>query len=125
MKNFIELIDTYLSNYSTYKNGKVELECDQGELIFYKKKHTVITIHGIYIYPEYRQQGLCRGILQYLIDTCQNANTTANINTNFKKFEGLCVQSVLSKILYEYLQRFTYKNKKFANKKMGFVYMFA
>ena len=115
MKNFIELIDTYLSNYSIYKNGKVELECEQGELIFYKKKPNIITIHGIYIYPEYRQQGLCRGILQYLIDTLPN----------FKQFDSLCVQSVLSKILYEYLQRFTYKNKKFANKKMGFVYMFA
>ena len=112
MKKFIELIDTYLSNYSTYKNGKVELECDQGELIFYKKKPSVITIHGIYIYPEYRQQGLCRGILQYLIDTLQN----------LKKFDSLCVQSVLSKILYEYLERFTYKNKKFANKKLGFFY---
>jgi hypothetical protein len=114
MKNFIELIDTYLSNYSTYKNGKVELECDQGELIFYKKKSSVITVHGIYIYPEYRQQGLCRGILQYLIDI--------GTNTNFKKFEFLCVQSVLSKILYEYLLRFTYKNKKFANKTQGFFY---
>ena len=112
MKNFIELIDTYLSNYSTYKNGKVELECNQGELIFYKKKSNVITIHGIYIYTEYRQQGLCRGILQYLIDTLQN----------LKKFDSLCVQSVLSKILYEYLERFTYKNKKFANKKLGFFY---
>ena len=112
MKNFIELIDTYLLNYSTYKNGKVELECDQGELIFYKKKSNVLTIHGIYIYPEYRQQGLCRGILQYLIDlkTCSN------------KFDFLCVQSVLSKILYEYLERFTYKDKKFANKKLGFFY---
>jgi hypothetical protein len=112
MKNFIELIDTYLSNYSTYKNGKVELECDQGELIFYKKKPNVITIHGIYIYPEYRQQGLCRGILQYLIDSRTSSN----------KFEFLCVQSVLSNILYEYLERFTYKNKKFLNRKMGFMY---
>ena len=118
MKNFIELIDTYLSNYSTYKNGKVELECDQGELIFYKKKPNIITIHGIYIYPEFREQGLCRGILQYLIDIGQNSNS----NTNFKKFDCLCVQSVLSKILYEYLERFRYKNKKFANKKMGFYY---
>jgi hypothetical protein len=116
MKNFIELIDTYLSNYSTYKNGKVELECDQGELIFYKKKSSVITIHGIYIYPEYRQQGLCKGILQYLIDIGTNSNS------NLKKFQFLCVQSVLSKILYEYLYRFTYKDKKFANKKMGFFY---
>jgi hypothetical protein len=116
MKNFIELIDLYLSNYSTYKNGKVELECDQGELIFYKKKPSVITIHGIYIYPEYRQQGLCRGILQYLIDsrTC--------LNSNLKNFKFLCVQSVLSKILYEYLERFRYKDKKFANKKIGFFY---
>ena len=110
MKNFIELIDTYLSNYSTYKNGKVELECEQGELIFYKKKPNVITIHGIYIYQEYREKGLCRGILQYLIDN------------NGSEFEFLCVQSVLSKILYEYLERFTYKNKKFMNKKMGFFY---
>ena len=108
MKNFIELIDTYLSNYSTYENGKVELECECGELIFYKKKSRVLTLHGIYIYPEYRRQGLCRSVLQYLIDS------------GSEKFDFLCVQSVLSKILYEYLIRFTYKNKKFVNKKYGF-----
>lgn len=112
MTNFIELIDTYLSNYSTYKNGKIEFECDQGELIFYKKKQRVLTLHGIYIYPEYRQRGLCKCILQHLIDSAPN----------FNKFDFLCVQSVLSKILYEYLLRFTYKNKKFVNKTYGFFY---
>ena len=112
MTNFIELIDTYLSNYSTYKNGKVEFECTQGELIFYKKKRRVLTVHGIYIYPEYRQQGLCKSILQHLIDSAPNLN----------KFDFLCVQSVLSKILYEYLLRFTYKNKRFTNKIHGFLY---
>jgi hypothetical protein len=112
MTNFIELIDTYLSNYSTYKNGKVEFECEQGELIFYKKKQRVLTLHGIYIYPEYRQKGLCKSILHHLIDSAPNLN----------KFDFLCVQSVLSKILYEYLLRFTYKNKKFLNKTPGFLY---
>ena len=101
MDEFIKIIDTYLFNYSTYSNGKISFECEFGELIFFKKDPTILTIFGIYIFPEHRQKGLCRSILEYLIDK----------STNFKY---ICVQSVLSKILYEYLLRFKYKNMKFS-----------
>jgi hypothetical protein len=110
MEKIIELIDTYLSNYSTYDNGKVIFECEYCELIFYKKSSKFLTLFGIYIHPDYREKGFCRQILYYLIDKGSN-------NFNF-----LCIQSVLSKILYEYLQRFKYKDKKFELKKLGFVY---
>jgi hypothetical protein len=111
MNKFIELIDTYLSNYSTYNKGKIEFECDYGELIFYKDNLNILTLFGIYIKPEYRKQGFCRNILQYLIDV-----------SSYKKFKFLCIESVLSKVLYEYLLRFEYKNKKFKKNKNGFFY---
>jgi len=108
MEKIIELIDTYLSNYSTYKNGKVIFENDYCELIFYKMNKKTIVIYGIHIFPEYRQKGFCRNILCYLIDNCS------------KKFQYICVQSVISKILYEYLLRFKYNGKHFVNKRTGF-----
>ena len=40
----------------------------------------------------------------------------------YYKFKTLCVESVLSKILYEYLLRFRYKDKMFKIKKNGFYY---
>jgi hypothetical protein len=110
MNKFEEIIDTYLLNYSTYKNGKVVFDYEYGELIFFKQNPKIITIFSIYIYPEYRQQGLCRGILQYLIKKC------------LKKFNYLCIEAVLSKILYEYLGRFEYANRKFKNKKDGWFF---
>lgn len=113
MECFIKLINTYLSNYSTYENGKVTFECDYGELIFYKdnnnKRHLIL--FGIYIVPDSREKGFCRKILQYLIDSGKNHS-----------FDYFCVQSVLSKVLYEYLLRFTYKNKGFHLDNKGFVY---
>lgn len=112
MDCFIKLIDTYLLNYSSYKNGKVEFECDYGELIFYKTKSNSFILFGIYINPDYREKGFCRKILQYLID-CAEKN----------KFRSFYVQSVLSKVLYEYLLRFTYKNKGFHITNKGFLYI--
>jgi hypothetical protein len=101
MSNFIELIDTYISNYSTYPDGKIEFECKYGDLIFYKAGTRTIIIHGIYISPEYRQHGLCRGIIEYLIDSAS------------RTFKRLRIQCVISKILYDYLLRFRYKNRRF------------
>ena len=111
MEQFKEIIDDYLSNYSKFKNGKVPFDCVYGELIFYKSNSKKLILYGIYIFPEYRQQGLCRDILHYLIDNCSD------------KFNSIWVQSVISKILYNYLLRFTYKNKNFKNTKDGFVYV--
>lgn len=109
MQNFTGIIDDYLTNYSKYENGKVCFECSYGELIFIKNDSNTLTVHGIYIFPEFRKMGLCRAILHYLIDH------------GSAKFKYLCVQSVLSNILYEYLLRFRYKNKKFKNTHAGFV----
>ena len=111
MNKFTEIIDTYLSSYEIYKNGKISYECEFGELIFIKddKNYSnILCLFGIYIFPAYRLNGLCRDIFKYLIDKGST------------KFKYLCVQSVLSKVLYEYLLRFTYKNKKFKIKTDGF-----
>jgi RimJ/RimL family protein N-acetyltransferase len=123
MEKFIEIIDTFLLNYSNYNNGTQSFECDYGEIIFLKngknmkqiknkkvKKEDTIIIHGIYIKPEYRNKGFCKNILFHLIDKC------------CKNFQYLCIQSVISKVLYEYLLRFEYNSKKFLLKKDGFFY---
>lgn len=111
MDQFKEIIDTYIENYLKFENGKVNFDCDYGELIFFKENDNFLVLHGIYIFPEHRNKGLCREILHYLIEQCAN------------KFKYICVQSVISKNLYEYLLRFRYKNKKFKNTKTGFVYV--
>jgi RimJ/RimL family protein N-acetyltransferase len=111
MDQFKEIIDAYIENYNIFEKGKVNFDCDYGELIFYKENDNLLVLHGIYIFPQYRNKGLCRDILYYLIDQCTN------------KFKYFCVQSVISKILYNYLLRFKYKNKKFKNTKSGFVYV--
>jgi hypothetical protein len=110
MDKFQEIIDTYISNYNSYNKGKIDFECECGEVIFYKdyKNPNVLIIFGLYIKPEYREKGYCRSIFQYIIDN--NSNT----------FKWLCIQSVISKVLYEYLLRFKYKNKNFYLKRDGF-----
>ena len=44
------------------------------------------------------------------------------IDKGSQNFKSLCVESVLSNILYEYLLRFEYKNKNFKITKYGFFY---
>jgi len=110
MDQFKQFIDNYLTNYSSFADEKVTFECEYGELIFLKSKPEICILYGIYIFPQYRNKGLCRDILQYLIDKCSD------------KFKYFCVESVISKILYEYLLRFEYKNKKFKLIKSGFLY---
>ncbi len=110
MDQFKEIIDSYFTNYSSFQKGKVSFDCDYGELTFYKQNDNICILNGIYIFPPYRNKGLCREILQYLIDKCNDI------------FPYFCVESVISKILYMYLLRFTYNNKKFKNTINGFVY---
>ena len=110
MEDFIKIIDTYFENYDLYENGKVEFDCYFGELIFFKGNRNMLTLFGIYICPEYRQKGFCRNILQYLIDKSKG------------RFKYLFVESVMSKILYEYLLRFRYENIKFKKIYEGFIY---
>jgi len=109
MNSFIEIVDAYLLNYDSFEKGKVSFDCDYGELTFIKERDDIIVLYAIFVYPEYREKGLCRDTLYYLID---NAHT---------HFTYLSVQSVLSKILYEYLLRFTYHGKKFRQTKDGFI----
>jgi len=94
------------SNKKSYEKNKEKLNQKK------KQNENVLILFGIYINPEYRNKGLCRDILYYLIDKI----------VDFKNFKYICVQSVLSKILYEYLLRFTYKNKKFKLVENGFLY---
>ncbi len=110
MDQFKEIVDAYFTNYTSFEEGKVSFDCDYGELIFYKRNDNICVLHGIYIFPPYREKGLCRDILQYLIDKCNNI------------FPYFCVESVISKILFMYLLRFTYNNKKFKLVKTGFIY---
>jgi hypothetical protein len=114
MEQFTQMIDTYFLNYDLYEKEKISFECDYGELIFLKSDNNdELILYAIYIAKKYRKNGLCRSILHYLIDKSSSSST---------KFKNLCVQTVLSKVLYEYLVRFTYKGKKFKNIKDGFVY---
>ena len=110
MDQFKEIIDVYFTNYSNFQEGKVTYECDYGELIFYKRNDDICVLEGIFIFPQYRNKGLCRDILQYIIDKCQGI------------FSYFCIESVISNILYMYLLRFTYRNKKFKLVKSGFIY---
>jgi hypothetical protein len=110
MEQFKEIIDTYIENYSKFEKGKVSFDCEYGELIFFKDNSNILILFGIYIFPEQRNKGFCREILHYLIEQCTN------------KFDYFCVESVLSKILYVYLLRFKYKNKKFKKMKNGFIF---
>jgi len=110
MDQFKEIIDAYISNYNSFEKCKISFDCDYGELIFNKENDNCLTIYGIYIFPKHRNKGLCREILHYSIEQCTN------------KFKYFCVQSVLSKVLYNYLLRFKYKDKKFKNISSGFIY---
>ena len=113
MEQFTQIIDTYFLNYDLYEKEKISFECDYGELIFLKSDNKDdLILFAIYIAPRYRENGFCRNILHYLIDKISTST----------KFKKLSVQTVLSKILYDYLSRFSYKGKKFKNKKGGFVY---
>jgi hypothetical protein len=110
MEGFIKIIDTYFFNYNLYELGKVEFDCHYGELIFFKGSPNMLTLFGIYINPECRQKGFCRSIIQYLIEKSKG------------RFKYVFVESVMSKILYEYLLRFRYKNRKFKRMYDGFIY---
>lgn len=114
LKSFTQIIDEYINNYSNFQIfDKVIYECDYGELGFIKNNDKCLTLYAIYIYPTYREKGICREIFQYIIDN-------ANSNEQFRCFK---VESVISNILYDYLVRFEYKNKKFIKTKKGFTYL--
>jgi hypothetical protein len=111
MEQFKDVVNEYINNYGSFKKGKICFDFDQGELIFLKKQNNMLILCSIYIFPLYRRQGLCQNILHYLIDKAQQ-----------EKIKYVCVIDVISKVLYNYLLRFSYQDKKFKNTKNGFIY---
>jgi len=111
MDQFKEVVNAYINNYDSFEKGKICFDFNYGELIFLKDQDNMLILYAIFIFPQYRGKGLCRNILHYLIDKAQQ-----------EKIKYVCVQDVLSTILYKYLLRFTYKDKKFKNTKKGFIY---
>lgn len=105
-----QIISTWVGLNSTYPQGKTSFENEYGVITFRKdlKKPDTTIVFEIYIKEKFRAQGLCREFLQKLIDL-----------TTTKK---IMIESVLSKILYEYLCRFSYKGRKFKLVTDGFVY---
>jgi hypothetical protein len=115
--NFYKIVDDYIDNILLLDNDtnivkKICYECDYGsiEFIRYPKKSNIkkIIVHEIYVREQYRNQGLCKEFIKYLIDKSDKIN--------------IMIQSVLSKILYNFLLRFEYKEKKFIVTKQGFLY---
>lgn len=124
--NFYEIVDDYLNNIflSTYKSNqfiqnlnnsvyKFCYDCEYGSIEFVRDFNNLnkkkIIVHEIYIGYQYRNQGLCKEFIKYLIDKSYEKNT-------------IVIQSVLSKILYNFLLRFEHRGKKFIiKKKEGFV----
>ena len=115
--NFYKIVDDYIDNILLLDNDtnivkKFCYDCDYGsiEFIRYPKKSNIkkIIVHEIYVREQYRNQGLCKEFIKYLIDKSDKIN--------------IMIQSVLSKILYNFLLRFEYKEKKFIVTKQGFLY---
>ena len=118
--NFHEISDDYLENFTLYKNNKnynnynkICYNCEFGSIEFYhyfnKKSENKIIIHEIYVGEQYRNKGLCKNFIKYLI-------------VKIPKEKILIIQSVLSKILYNFLLKFTFMGKKFLLEKEGFVF---
>ena len=116
--NFYKIIDDYLDNILLLKDDtnitkKFCYNCDYGSIEFIKhqSKSNIkkIIVHEIYIKEQYRNQGLCKEFIKYLIDKSDKKN--------------IMIQSVLSKILYDFLLRFEYREKKFILIKEGFVFV--
>ena len=113
--NFYEIVDDYLNLFSINKINKIKkisYDCEYGSIQFieYFNNSNKIIVHEIYIKEQYRNQGLCKKFIEYLIEKVPKNNK-------------IIIQSVLSKILYEYLLRFEYAGKKFILKKEGFCYI--
>lgn len=108
--NFNEIIDCYFEKFDKFQiNKKIEFECELGCIEFFKSSNTnIIIVHSIYIKEQYRRKGLCEEFIKYLIDNIDDTKT-------------LIIQSVLSKILYNYLSRFAYNKTIFVIKREGFI----
>lgn len=112
MNPFTEIIDIYIAQYASFDIGKISFDCDYGELTFLKTTNpNDLILYAVYVFPDYREKGYCRRVLHYMIDQAPNG-----------RFAHVWVQSVLSKVLFEYLERFEYKGRTFQHTKHGFKY---
>jgi len=109
--DFTQIIEHYLNNFDLYeKCKKYSYICIYGSIEFFKSNDIKkIIVHEIYIEEQFRRIGLCSNFIKYFIDKLNGTNKI------------FVIQSVLSKILYEYLLRFNYNEYKFFLKKDGFV----
>lgn len=109
--DFIQIVEHYLDNFCKlqYEN-KYYYNSIYGSIEFYKStNNNKIIVHEIYILEQYRRNGLCGNFIKFLIDKIEGTHKI------------LVIQSVLSKILYDYLLRFNYNKYTFVLKKEGFV----
>lgn len=105
MYSFTTAFDDYIKN-------KVAREYDtvEGNLRFVNNNNNLIIIDVIYVKECFRQRGILKMFLQYVVDNiCKT-----------KKYKFM-IASVLSKILYDYLLRFNYNEHKFKLKRDGFL----
>ena len=103
-----DLVIEFLTHFESYTSGNVEFNCDIGTFQFRKTENiNEIIVFEIFILEEHRNKGLCKHFLKVLVD---------NIGS-----KSLCIESVLSKPLYNLLSKFEYKGYKFKIKKEGFV----
>lgn len=112
MDSFEEISKYYVANFATFSIGKHEFDSICGSLTFIKDKSNDIILFEIYVKYELRNKCICKSFLSYLIDLME----TLNIKT-------LRIVSVLSNILYDFLERWNYKNKKWKRTKIGFHYI--
>lgn len=107
--NFLQIVDFYLLVMNKLESNKYSFECEFGSVEFVKSdKAYKIIIHEIYIKEQYRNKGLCKQFIKYLVDRCIG--------------KQIIIQSVISKILYGFLLRFTYSDGKFILENEGFVF---
>jgi hypothetical protein len=109
--NFTQIVEHYLDNFTEYLvDNKYCYNCIYGSIEFYKSvNNNKIIVHEINVLEQYRRNGLCCNFIKFVIDKIEGT----------KKI--FIIQSVMSKILYEYLLRFNYNKYKFILKKEGFV----
>lgn len=105
MYSFITAFNDHVENKSTHEYDTIE-----GNLRFVINNKNLIIIDVIYVKECFRQKGILKKFLQHVVD--YSSNTTQI------KF---MIVSVLSKILYEYLERFTYNDHKFKLTRDGFL----
>lgn len=103
---------SFITAFNDYAENKLTPEYDtiEGNLRFVNNNDNLIVIDAIYVKECFRQRGILKKFLEHVVNYVSKTN----------KFKFMIV-SVLSKILYEYLERFMYNNHKFKLTRDGFL----